>query len=68
MKMLEDLRFQRDQCLYVVVKYNTMSQKKIDLKQKRNLLKTDNVQLKNNLIKCYNIIRDYKRKYLDASQ
>ena len=44
-----------------------MSQKKIDLEQKRDLLKTNNVQLENNLMKCYNIIRDYKRKYLDAS-
>ena len=68
MEMLEDLRFQRDQCLHVVVKYNTMSQKKIDLKQERNLLKADNVQLENNLMKCYNTIRDYKRKYLDVSQ
>ena len=66
--MLEDLRFQRDQCLHVVVKYNIMSQKKVDLEQKRDLLKADNVQLENNLIECHNIIRDYKRKYLDASQ
>ena len=68
MEMLEDLRFQRDQCLHVAAKYNTMSQKKVDLEQKRNLLKADNVQLENNLMKCHNTIRDYKRKYLDASQ
>ena len=66
--MLKDLRFQRDQCLHIVVKYDTMSQKKVDLKQERDLLKADNVQLENNLMKCHNIIRDYKRKYLDASQ
>ena len=66
MKMLMNLRYERDQCLHINIHYDTLSKEKSRVEKERNQLHKEVDRLQIKLFESHDIIRIYKKKYLNA--